>query len=156
MKNNNTYIIMALTCLMTWNCSKEAEPKIIEEELQVYFDLFVSEASIHGVEIDLSSLDIGAYVKNIETTGTIGQCISYSDGSNDVVVDARNWERIDEEEKEYVVFHELGHCILKKSHNDMQDDTGVCLSIMQSGEGLCQSNYNLNNRSAMLQELFTN
>ena len=147
---------MALTCMMMCSCSKEVEPKIVEAELQVYFDMFVSEASAHGVEIDLTQIDIGGYVQNIETTGTIGQCISYSDGSNEVVVDARNWDRVDQEEKEYVVFHELGHCILKRSHNDSQDNYGVCQSIMQSGEGLCQSRYDLNNRTAMLQELFTN
>ncbi len=134
MKTNKTYILMTLACLMMCSCSKEAEPRIVEAELQVYFDTFVSEASAHGVEIDLTSLDIGGYVQNIETTGTIGQCISYSNGSNEVILDARNWDRIDDQEKEYVVFHELGHCILKRSHNDSQDNDGVCQSIMQSGE----------------------
>ena len=156
METTKTIMLTILTCLIICSCSKEAEPKIIEAELQIYFDSFVSEASAHGIEIDLTLLDIGAYVQNIEFTGTIGQCISYSDGSNDVIVDARNWDQIDEEEKEYVVFHELGHCILKRSHNDTQDGNGVCQSIMQSGEGLCQSRYNLNNRTTMLQELFTN
>lgn len=156
MKTNKAYILIALNCLMIWSCSKEAESNIIEVELQVYFDTFVSEAATHGVEIDLTLLDIGGYVQNIESAGTIGQCISYSDGSNEVVLDARNWDRIDNQEKEYVVFHELGHCILKRSHNDSQDNSGVCQSIMQSGEGLCQNRYNLDNRPAMLQELFTN
>ena len=156
MRKNKTYLLLALSCLLMWSCSKDAEPKIIEAELQVHFDAFVTEAASHNIEIDLSTIDLGGYVKNIETDGTMGQCISYTDGSKNVVVDEQIWDRLDALEREYVVFHELGHCILQRSHNDEQDTNGVCESIMQSGDRLCQSNYTITNRSILLNELFTN
>lgn len=142
--------------LIIGSCSKENEAKIIEAELQAYIDLFTSEAEEREVEIDLSEINLGAYIKNIEENGTIGQCISYSDGSKDIVIDERNWDRLDELEKEYVVFHELGHCVLNRSHNNMEDSNGLCQSIMQSGEGQCQSHYDMTNRNQLLEELFKN
>ncbi len=155
MKRYIPNLLLALSCLLMGSCSKDAEPRIVEAELQVYFDAFVSEAAQHQLEIDLSTLDIGGYVQTIETTGTIGQCISYTNGSKDVVVDESNWNRLDALEKEYVIFHELGHCILRRSHNDTENASGVCESIMQSGEGLCRSDYTISNRSNLLKELFT-
>ena len=147
---------MLLSCILLSSCSKDSDPKIIEEELRVYFDAFVYEAAEYGKEIDLASIDIGAYVEDIQTAGTIGQCIKYSDGSKEIVIDERNWDRLDEFEKEYVVFHELGHCLLLRSHNNDVDENGFCESIMQSGEGFCVNHYKASNRSKLLQELFTN
>lgn len=139
---------------MFGSCSKENEPKIIEEELKVYIDLFIEEAAEREVDIDLSGVNLGAYIENIEENGTLGQCISYADGSKEIVINERNWDRLDDLEKEYVVFHELGHCVLNRSHDNTQDNSGTCQSIMQSGEGQCESTYNENNRSQLLEELF--
>lgn len=146
---------MILNCILLTNCAKESGQTFIEPELEFYFDSFVHEAAEYGKEIDLSSLDLSAYVEDIEVNGTIGQCISYSDGSKEVVIDERNWNRLGDLEKEYVVFHELGHCILERSHSNAVDENGICESIMQSGEGLCQNHYSLSNRSDLLEELFS-
>ncbi len=154
MKIKKINITLIAICLILGSCSKENETKIIEAELQIYIDLFVSEASDRAIEIDMSEINLGAYIENIEQNGTLGQCISYSDGSKEIVIDERSWERLDDLEKEYVVFHELGHCVLDRSHDNTQDNNGTCQSIMQSGEGQCQSRYNLNNRSQLLEELF--
>lgn len=156
MKIYKTLTTLLIICLIIGSCSKENQAKIIEAELQVYIDLFTSEAMERDVQIDVSEINLGAYIKNIEENGTIGQCISYSDGTKDIVIDERNWNRLDELEKEYVVFHELGHCVLNRSHNNSQDNNGLCQSIMQSGEGHCQSHYDLTNRYQLLEELFKN
>lgn len=155
MNNIIISVIITLSCILNSSCSKESESKIIETELQSYFDTFVLEASLYNLEIDLSSIDIGAYVKNIETNGTVGQCITYSDGSKDIVIDVNNWDKINDEEKEYIVFHELGHCILERSHINEEDENGFCTSIMQSGEGICLNRYDSANRDQLLEELFT-
>lgn len=147
---------MVALSLTIWSCSKEHQPKIIETELQEYVDAFVAEAASFDVQLDLSGIDLGAYIQNIEDNGILGQCISYSDGSKEVIINERNWDRMDILEKEYVVFHELGHCVLNRSHDNSKNSNGICRSIMQGGDGQCESRYTENNRTELLEELFKN
>lgn len=147
------YILFTF-CVLAFctNCAKE--PNTIALELQSYFDSFEAEAEKYNYQIDLSTLDLDAYISNIEIRGTLGQCKSYSDGSKKVVIDAPYWDSATELEREYLVFHELGHCALNRDHNDGQDGEGNCLSIMQSGDNACTSSYNYSNRERLLAELF--
>ena len=147
---------MPFTCvllLIMSNCTEQSNNEI-EAELKIHFDTFVSEAQAKGLNISLDQIDIGAYVENIEKGGTLGQCKSYSDGSKQIVIDQPFWDRASELEREYVVFHELGHCLLGRDHDDTKDASGKCISIMQSGEGGCDGIYNLQNRNSLLNELF--
>lgn len=135
------------------SCSKQFDNDI-ESELQEHFDTFVLEASLQGVDISLDLIDIDAYIENIEDRGTLGQCKSYSNGSKKVVIDQQFWNRATDLEKEYIIFHELGHCILDRDHDDSKDSDGTCLSIMQSGDNTCSGNYTSQNRNSLLNELF--
>lgn len=150
------YIMFVLaTNLCLIGCNKDYN-QVIEAELQEHFSNFEIEAAAHGIEIDISTIDISAYIENIETQGTLGQCKSYSDGSQQVIVDEQYWNRISNNDREYIVFHELGHCILKREHNDNKDEKGSCTSIMQSGINGCKSVYNNENKTQLLMELFNN
>lgn len=136
-------------------CQKDVSTEI-EGDLQAYFDDFVDEANAHGVHITLDNIDIGGYIENIETQGTLGQCKSYSNGSKEIVIDQPYWNQASDMEREYIVFHELGHCLLGREHLDIKDTNGQCTSIMQSGNGKCKGIYNLSNREKLLDELFEN
>lgn len=153
MKAKLYILTIGLLVGLSSSCTKEHSQEI-EAELLVYFDAFVEEATTHGVEITLEDLDIGGYVENIEQRGTLGQCKSYSNGSKAIVVDISYWERANDLEREYLVFHELGHCILNREHEDSRDEGGICTSIMQSGTHECRGAYTLENRNALLRELF--
>ena len=137
------------------SCQQETDNEI-EVELQLYFDTFVEEAAVQGVEISLDEVDISGYVENIEQRGTLGQCKSYSNGSKEIVIDEPYWNRATDTEREYLVFHELGHCILGREHLDSKNSSGICTSIMQSGDGSCKGIYNGTNREELLEELFGN
>jgi len=147
--------LATLLVLHISSCHKETDNEI-EAELQLYFDAFVEEAAVQGVEISLDEIDIGGYVENIEERGTLGQCKSYSNGSKEIVIDQPYWNQASDVEREYLVFHELGHCILGREHLDSKDAGGVCTSIMQSGDGTCKGIYDLTNREELLEELFEN
>ncbi len=56
--------------------------------------------------------------------------------------------------REFVVFHELGHCDLGRDHRDEAFDNGVCVSIMRSGLGDCRDYYHPRTREGYLDELF--
>lgn len=144
--------IVILTIVVA-SCSKDDSSEI-EQELVTYMEAFVDEAAIRGITIDYSELDLAAYVENIVTTGTIGQCESYSDGSKAIVLDERYWIQASDLEREYVVFHELGHCVLGRSHDNSRTSNGTCTSIMQGGENICTGIYTSINRDQLLDELF--
>lgn len=63
----------------------------------------------------------------------VAVCISYSNGSNRIEVDPEKWQNYDEDTKEEVIFHELGHCFLDRPHREDVVDYGwrtVPMSIM--------------------------
>jgi hypothetical protein len=155
MKNLKYTAFALILHLFFISCSKE-NSQVIESELQIHFINFEAEAAAHGLDIDLSSIDLNGYIQNIETRGTLGQCKSYSDGSKQVIVDEQYWNRISDSEREYLVFHELGHCVLEREHNDGKDENGNCISIMQSGNNECKSVYNAEYKTELLNELFAN
>ena len=151
-----TYFYLGLISILSVlfvRCTVENE-NVIHEELEAYFQSFEQEANYYGLEISLDEIDISAYVEHIEERGTLGQCKSYSNGSKEVVIDNFYWSQADDLEREYLVFHELGHCILGREHHDSRDASGICTSIMQSGNGSCRGIYNEENREKLLEELF--
>ncbi len=154
-RQTNIYLIlMSFSLIILQGCVKNEKESIIESELQEYFDSFSEEAQIRGVDIQFDAIEIAAYIENIERQGTLGQCMTYSDGSKEVIIDENYWSRISNSEKEFLVFHELGHCVLGREHLDESDNRGNCISIMQSGEGGCRANFRRQNRAEYLDELF--
>lgn len=83
-----------------------------------------------------------------------GQCKTYSDGRREVVISHRFWAKATFYEKEFLVFHELGHCLLDREHLEKKASDGTCVSIMHSGQGDCKNAYGYTTRSAYLDELF--
>ena len=148
---NSIWIILSVFMLLA--CQNENNREI-EKELDMYFSSFEAEALLRGLQFDTEDLVKDAYVESIVKDGVVGQCNSYSDGSKTLVIDENYWERSSDDEKEYIIFHELGHCILERSHNDEKDSKGVCTSIMQSGLNNCRSQYTEENRDELLDELF--
>ena len=73
-----------------------------------------------------------------------------------MTIDKTFWNRSSELYKEFVVFHELGHCVLDRNHKEDKDSRGRCLSIMRSGLGDCLDAYSSANRTYYLNELFGN
>ena len=79
------YIGFALILHLVFiSCNKD-NSQVIESELLIHFTNFEAEAVAHGLDIDLLSLDINGYIQNIDSRGTLGQCKSYSDGSQQIV-----------------------------------------------------------------------
>lgn len=126
----------------------KTEPSLLE-----YFDRFESEAHKYGMEIDLKSKKIYGVFGDLDED-VIGNCKFKPKEPRQVTIDRQNWEGISELEREYIVFHELGHCYLERIHDDRKDANGRCLSIMHSAEGKCVLEYNIETRDTYLKELF--
>ena len=129
----------------------------IDPLLIPHFINFEDEAFERGVDIDLSSSGITAVIEEIEEEDIAGRC-SYGIhrfSFRDIIIDETFWERTSTLTREFIVFHELGHCYLFRDHNDSCTDRGIWESIMRSGtlEG-CRDSYNNRTREAYLDELF--
>lgn len=142
--------------MLVYACSSDEEletQSFVSSEMMPYFNSFEEEAILRGIEINIEELGISGFLENLDND-IVGQCASLTDGSREVRIDENYWNRSSNLSREFVIFHELGHCVLGRSHVDDADRNGTCQSIMNSGLGGCRIRYGTNNRSNYLDELF--
>jgi hypothetical protein len=128
---------------------------VVDEPLQAYFDRFIDEAAIRGLDVSYATSQVDAHIGEITEPNVIGQCAWSQNHQHSITLDRQYWSSANDMQREFVVFHELGHCVLGLQHIDDSDANGNCLSIMTSGTGTCRVVYNHNNRTRMLDELFS-
>lgn len=146
-------LLLSTILLMASSCTKDdSKYPNADEKLYIYFDRFIDEANARGIEVDLT--DIDGYVADIINPGTIGLCQYNDEENNEITIDKKYWNENDDLFREFVVFHELGHCKLFRDHLENEDSDGFCVSIMASGLGGCDENYSIETREAYLDELF--
>ena len=146
---------MTMSILFFQSCESEELKEVnIDPELIPFFTVFEEEAVSRGWEnLDLLS-QVEGTITNIPGFGISGQCAHNTDAPSLVSIDANYWSRADDYEKEFIVFHELGHCALKRGHDDSKDIDGNCASIMHSSSNVCNLRYDDSTRSDYLDELF--
>jgi len=127
----------------------------VHQALWTHFDAFEKAAEERGYSIDLSTLPLHANISGINDGNVAGTC-SYGGRTNerDILIDADFWNRSSHLYREYIVFHELGHCVLGQDHREACFANRTWTSLMRSGVGSCRDNYNTNTRSYYLDELF--
>ncbi|MBK9982865.1 MAG: hypothetical protein IPP15_10675 [Saprospiraceae bacterium] len=149
------FLYFVLATLSGISCSKDqAFDLFVDNSLQDYFDRFVVEGAKRNVTVDYEAARVSGYIKEINTPNVIGQCAHDPKKPNTVIVDRTYWNNGTDLEKEFLVFHELGHCVLNREHLDEADARGNCISIMTSGSAQCRINYTMETRDKLLDELF--
>ena len=126
-------------------------------ELNAYVQIFLEEAAHRGKHIDLYAEGL---VVNFGTLsrGKAGRCRP-NDFPKQITIDSSQWEKLDAPQREVLVFHELGHCILNRDHNNDKLPFGECASLMdgndEEGSFVCSNNYYTSQwRKYYLDELF--
>ncbi len=147
------YLIPIFAILITISCSKEYGYDV-DPEVQPFFDLYEKEAEARGITVDLEAEGIGAIVDFIRDNTTVGQCQNSDEGNRRILIDKAFWYDYDNYGKEFIVFHELGHCHLDRAHDNATLSGNVCESIMQSGISGCTNAYDEDTREEYLDELF--
>ena len=132
----------------------------VDARLLPYFDRYEAEAARRGIAVDLTAVQLTAHVVEIDEDGVAGECTYDPSAPNRLVVDEALWDQTDggtpEDDllREYVVFHELGHCERLRAHREDRNPEGRCVSLMASGVGDCRPSYGASNRDLLLDELF--
>ena len=157
MKQCVLYFLIVLTFLSIPACQADDEGMAhVAVEFQPYFDRFVDEGKKYGVDVDLDFLPISAHFIDFSSSNVVGSCVRRQDNDREINVSRDYWNLADDLQKEYVIFHELGHCYLHREHLENTFSDGTCRSLMASGTGSCIQNYTELTRSYYLNELFRN
>ncbi len=150
--------LLLLVAVLALGCQKDQalEEAYVADELTTYFASFVVEAAKRGVTVDFERIPVSGYLVSLTDEGVSAQCQHQADGPDRVVIDQTYWNRVSARQREFVVFHELGHCYLDRRHRDERDPEGNCLSMMHSAGTICHNLYNDITRDYYLDELFSN
>lgn len=103
------------------SCQKQSlEPSVyqIDKDLQVYVTSFTEEARKRGIEIKYENLIM---VFDSSSENLCGKCTKQpSEGQRTIRIkkDFLCWKGVPNQNREALVFHELGHCFLNRSHRD--------------------------------------
>ena len=137
----------------------EFEPQIefvVDAPVQEYYDRFIYEASIRGLDVAYETSQVPARIADIDEANVIGTCSWSSNHAHNITLDQSYWRSATDMQREFLVFHELGHCVLGRDHVDNSDANGNCISMMSSGTGNCRVFYGQSNRTRLVDELFAN
>ena len=126
----------------------------VDERLWPFFERFENEAEARGIDVNLRLGSISGDIVPIDGEHVAGQCSYRSRGPNHVSVDDEFWARSGDSFREFIIFHELGHCYLNRGHREDAFANGVCKSLMRSGVEDCIDNYRSTTRSLYIDELF--
>lgn len=151
------WAIATVFALVMIGCQKEevaVENYTIQEELAPYFERFREEGILRGTNVDFVAAQLSAVLEDIDEPNVSGQCYYNGDEPNRLVIDISFWNEASDLKKEFLIFHELGHCYLERSHLDTTGPDGTCSSIMHSGLSGCRNAYSSRTRSEYLDELF--
>lgn len=81
----------------------------INQDFQNYVNLFEQETNEKvTINIDYNKLEYPV----------VGVCITYTNGYKEIQVDRDGWIEFDENYREELILHELGHCILGRDHDN--------------------------------------
>jgi hypothetical protein len=142
--------------LLTVSCEKESI-YLVPANIQVYVDDFLAEAASRGHDVEIDELVV-LFEEDLEVGGiaAAGICTRSRKDPPTIRLDTTsiNW-RANLSSREQLVFHELGHCVLNRSHLDDRLPNGNFATMMRAtGEqiyGPVQSGFK---RMYYLDELF--
>ncbi len=157
-----SFFLLALSLTTACQDTEEVSPIVsqpvkfpdVDPELRPYFQRFEDEAAARGISINLTEAGITGIIEEIEEDHIAGQCSFPRNRPNEVTIDASFWSFGSDLFKEFIVFHELGHCYLFRPHVEDILSNGACASLMRSGNGDCIDNYHSGTRSFYIDELF--
>ena len=135
------------------SCSQDEyeNPELNNMEFEPYLSSFLEEGLSRGY--DFTNSNINFYFADIEYNDAVGLCYH----NEKIVIDREYWNNTGEGNKERLIFHELGHCFLKRNHRNEKNINGECLSFMKGRENNFNCSTNISStlwRKYYIDELF--
>jgi hypothetical protein len=104
----------------------------IDKAFTKYVEKFFQEAQAAGVSIEKTNLIVAFGTTENKACGQCNYTASKPKIQRKVIIntDLRCWANLIETQKETLIFHELGHCLLKRQHRNEVFTDGSPKSIM--------------------------
>ena len=109
-------LITMLLCvyIVLNSCSPINTNRYVDSEFRRYVDRFNEYAQDYGVKVDTSNVGI-MFMNKTDNKSVVGSC--YKLGYIRIItIDEVFWRYASPLERELVLFHELGHCVLNRDH----------------------------------------
>ena len=137
----NTLYILPLMVLIASCTNKEPTlPNInVDEHFEKHVESFIEEAAKRGIEINFEDTGLSILFGNTpEASASCSEIAGHDHGSHQITVNKNVWETLNESLRERLIFHELGHCELNRSHKNDKFNDGSWKSMMR-GDPLTQN-----------------
>ncbi len=143
-----SYAVTSCTTVNVFN-DRLKQLTYVDSAFQDTYENFFLEANNSGIRIGPSKITIiFGNPKSKENPNAIGIC-SHED--NLIVIEKQTWDKYDARDKEQLLFHELGHCLLNRDHCSLKDSDNI-VSIMYPN--MLPSDLYKSKRKAYIDELF--
>jgi hypothetical protein len=142
-------LLLSISLLVLVGCGKNN----IDPQLQPYVDSFVQ---LGNVSSPLTPNGLSVQFGTIPDTSAEfdGYCQWGPTGNNTITINQSTWVNYDETQRTLIMYHELGHCVLGRWHNNSLDPvTGAPMSIMYYSATQASVQYQINS-APYIQELF--
>lgn len=122
----------------------------ISPDFEQYVELFVKEGASRKMIIkkELLTVEYGPL-----DDGILGQCQLYYNAPPKITIEPDTWNGTEDCFKEILMMHELGHCKLRRDHDEIVLGTGIYESLMNPYHIGCKMY--VANREHYLNELFS-
>lgn len=129
------------------------KPVYIDPEFQEHLNNFNKDSKKYNV--DVSYYKLITVFSNNTSQGQLGYCMPHL---NLVVISRKAWNYLDAHSRKLLLYHEWGHCLLKREHVEISFDfpTYCPMSIMYPYIEPSQRCYNKSTQEFYDRELFTN
>ncbi|MEO0044359.1 MAG: hypothetical protein RL329_3807 [Bacteroidota bacterium] len=154
---NKKYQIIVITVvlllhLFSMGCQKDTI-QTVPAEFQEYVNLFFEEGNKRGMNIALKNINL-----EMRFSTLVGKNAACTPKKHLIEIDSALWRKRSPYDKAWLIYHELGHCILGRDHLLKTLPRGECQSVMSNSEGFnCMINFKSNSwKKYYFDELFNN
>ena len=112
------FIILAISIPLTISEFTNS-PVFIDSEFSSFFEEFKSDAKKYNTELNLRKM-MTIFSDNVGT-GIAAYCLP---ATNTIVISSRVWQTLHTRGKKALLYHEWGHCALRRDHS--YDNIGTC------------------------------
>ena len=129
-----TLLTCVISAVMSFTSCGSAPKKLdIPREFEHLYGLFIKLANDNGQLYHVDNLVI-RFANNLGMTTlnhkTVGLCTTEGDEPPLIEIDAVEWYKFTDAEQEELLFHELGHCLLNRDHDETYLTNNIPSSIM--------------------------
>ncbi len=133
------YTCAVAATLLLSGCRHEIE-QVYPPEMEPYVSAFFLQAHLRGYDLYEEHFNFTIRFGETHDPGVAASCET---PGRIITINPEIWASRGELEKEWIVFHELGHCILGRKHRNEESSTSECYSFMKGAENDfdCSINY---------------